>query len=411
MSKSDPLAVLTVAEMRRADEVAIRSGISGEALMEAAGRAVADAVHRRYPSRPIVVLCGPGNNGGDGFVVARHLQAGGHPVRLALLGARDALKGDAAFHAAGWKGSIEPLATTILDGSPVVVDALFGAGLARPLEGTARAVIAAINAQRLDCVAVDVPAGVAGDTGEVLGGEEGAPRCVATVSFFRKKPAHLLLPGRALCGELILADIGIPDRLLAEIKPTLHENDPALWGQRFPWPRPEGHKYSRGHALVVGGGRMTGAGRLAARAALRAGAGLVTVGAPQAALPVYAQAAASLILAPLDDDRAFEQLLADKRINVVLLGPGNGIGIPTRLRTVAALTAGKACVLDADALSSFIDDPAHLFRAVRRAAGRAVFTPHDGEFARLFPGIARTHPHDKLARAREAAARRTARNR
>lgn len=404
MAQSDSFAVLTVAEMRRADEAAIRGGIPGERLMENAGRAVADDVHRRYPARPVVVLCGPGNNGGDGFVAARHLQAAGHPVCLALLGSRDALKGDAALHAARWNGTVEPLAASVLGHSPVVVDALFGAGLARPLDGAARDAVAAINASRLDCVAVDVPSGVSGDTGEVLGGEGGAPRCVATVSFARKKPAHLLLPGRLLCGDLHIADIGIPDSVIAGIAPAQSENDAALWAERFPWPQPSGHKYSRGHALVVGGGRMTGAGRLAARAALRAGAGLVTVAAPQAAWPVYAQAAASLILAPLDDERDFPTLLLDRRVNVVLLGPGNGAGLPTRLRCVAALTAGKACVLDADALTSFEDDPAHLFRAIRRAGGRAVLTPHDGEFARLFPEIARVHPRDKLGRARAAAA-------
>jgi NAD(P)H-hydrate epimerase len=192
--------------------------------------------------------------------------------------------------------------------------------------------------------------------------------------------------------------------VVAGIRSALFENDRALWEARFPWPHPSTHKYTRGHALVVGGGRMTGAGRLAARAALRVGAGLVTVAAPQAALPVYAQAAASLLLAPLDGDGDFAALLLDPRVNAVLLGPGNGTGVPTRLRTVAALTAGKACVLDADALTSFADDPAHLFRAVRRADGRAILTPHEGEFARLFPDLAQAHAHDKLARAREAAA-------
>jgi len=404
MSPNGKPSVLTVAQMREADAAAMRGGVPGDRLMEAAGRAVANAVHWRYPTRPVVVLCGPGNNGGDGFVAERHLQAGGHAVRLALLGERGALKGDAALHAARWTGPVEPLSVATLEGAPVVIDALFGAGLARPLEGVSCDVVEAINRRRLDCIAVDVPSGVSGDTGEVLGSEAGAPRCAATVTFFRKKPAHLLLPGRVLCGEVTVADIGIPATVLEAIAPTMHENEPALWAARYPWPRPDGHKYSRGHALIVGGGRMTGAGRLAARAALRIGAGLVTVAAPEAALPVYAQSAASLILAALDDDQAFTALLADARINVLLLGPGNGVGIPTRLRTVAALTAGKSCVLDADALSSFADDPAHLFRAIRRAEGRAVLTPHDGEFARLFPVIAKAHPRDKLARAREAAA-------
>lgn len=389
--------------MRRADAAAIRRGVPGERLMEAAGRAVAEAVQHRFPAGPVAVLCGPGNNGGDGFVAARHLAAAGRDVCLALLGSRAALRGDAALHAARWMGPVEALSVTALDDNPVVVDALFGAGLARPLDGVARAAVAAVNARHLHCVAIDVPSGVVGDTGAVLGGEGGAPQADVTVTFFRKKPAHLLLPGRALCGDVAVVDIGIPDDVLGEIRPSLHENDPVLWVARYPWPQPEGHKYSRGHAVIVGG-PMTGASRLAARAALRMGAGLVTLAAPTATHPMYATAAASVILAACDTPRAFEELLADRRRNVVLLGPGNGVGLPTRLRVLAALQAGKACVLDADALTSFADDPAHLGRAIRRTGVPVLLTPHEGELARLLPDIAAQHPDDKLTRARAAAA-------
>lgn len=399
----DSHAVLTVAEMGRADAAAIAAGVSGERLMEAAGSAIADEVRRRFAAKPTVVLCGPGNNGGDGFVAARYLAAAGWPVRLALLGERAALKGDAALHAARWTGSVESL-SSVIDGAAVVVDALFGAGLTRPLDGAAREVVARINDRGIPCIAADVPSGVSGDTGQVLGGGV-APRCVATVTFFRKKPAHLLLPGRSLCGEIVVADIGISDTVLDSIAATVHENHPDLWQARFPWPQPEGHKYKRGHAVILGGGRMTGAGRLAARAAMRAGAGLVTVAAPAATLPVYARAAASVILAPVDNDRAFEALIADPRKNVALLGPGNDADSHTATRVIAALGAGKACVLDADALNAFADDPAHLIRALRRGGeGRSLLTPHDGEYARLFPGLALAHADDKLTRARSAAA-------
>ncbi len=408
-SAADPYALLSVAEMARADAAAIQAGTPGEALMAAAGAAVADEVRRRYPTGAIVVLCGPGNNGGDGFVAARRLRDSGRPVRVALLGARDRLKGDAALHAARWTESVEPLSAATLAGADVVVDALFGAGLSRPLEGSAREVVAGINARRLPCIAVDVPSGVFGDTGQVLGGDAGAaPRCVATVTFFRKKPAHLLLPGRSLCGAVILAQIGIEPGVLAAIGPHCHENAPPLWNARFPWPTPEGHKYRRGHAVVVGGGTMTGAGRLAARAAARSGAGLVTVAAPSAALPVYALAAHAVILAKLDEPQDFTRLIDDTRRNAVLLGPGAGADTTTRMRALAALSAGKRCVLDADALTAFADDPAHLCRAVQRGGGdgaNVLFTPHDGEFARIFPDLAKDHADDKLARARQAAAR------
>jgi len=400
-------AVLSVAEMGLADRLAIDGGVSGERLMAAAGAAVAAAVQRRFAPGPVAVLCGPGNNGGDGFVAARLLHDAGWPVRLALLGRRDGLKGDAAHHAGRWAEEVQALAPAVLDGAAVVVDALFGAGLTRPLAGAVRAVVDDINSRRLPCIGVDVPSGLFGDTGQVLGGEGGAPRCAATVTFFRKKPGHLLLPGRALCGEVIVADIGIPEPVLDQIAPRTHENDPVLWGDRFPWPRVEGHKYSRGHAVVVGGGTMTGAGRLAARAAARSGAGLVTVAAPAAAIPIYAAAGDALIMAACDDAAAFARLLEDRRKNAVLLGPGNGAGTPTRMRVLEVLGAGKACVLDADALTAFADDADHLCRAIRRRDGAAetVLTPHEGEFARLFPDLAKSHGGDKLARARAAAER------
>jgi NAD(P)H-hydrate epimerase len=400
------LAVLSVAEMARADAAAIAGGIPGEQLMASAGTAVAAAVQRRYAVQPVVALCGPGNNGGDGFVAAQRLQDAGWPVRVALLGRREALKGDAALHARRWTGPVDQLAPAVLDGAGVVIDALFGAGLTRPLEGAAREVVTAINARRIPCIGVDVPSGVFGDTGQVLGGEDGvAPRCVATVTFFRKKPAHLLLPGRLLCGDLTVADIGIPPAVLDAIAPRCHENHPALWIDRFPWPQPQGHKYSRGHVVVVGGGMMTGAGRLASRAAHRIGAGLVTVAAPSAALPVYAMASDALIVAKLDGPGDFARLLEDARKNVVLLGPGNGADMATRLRVIEALGARKACVLDADALTAFADDPEHLCRAIRRGTAETLLTPHEGELARLFPDLARAHDGDKLARARAAAER------
>ncbi len=396
--------VLSVAEMGRADRLAIEGGTPGTELMAAAGAAVAEAVQRRFARAPVAVLCGPGNNGGDGFVAARLLRDAGWPIRLALLGERRSLKGDAAIHAATWAGPVEPLSAASIDGAGLVIDALFGAGLTRPLEGAALEAVRAINRSGVPCVAVDVPSGVFGDTGQALGGADGAPHCLLTVTFFRKKPGHLLLPGRLLCGEVVVADIGIPPSVLATIAPRCHENAPALWQERFPWPRPDGHKYSRGHAVVVGGGVMTGAGRLAARAAHRIGAGLVSVAAPAPAIPIYAAASDALIMAPCDDMAAFAALLEDRRKNAILLGPGNGADTPTRMRVLAALGAGKSCVLDADALTAFADDAAHLCRAIHRRPDMAVvLTPHEGEFGRLFPEIAKSHATDKLARARTAA--------
>jgi NAD(P)H-hydrate epimerase len=355
----------------------------------------------------VLVLCGPGNNGGDGFVAARHLAAAGWPVRLALLGARERLAGDAAHHAALWDGPIEALeedsAEALLAGAEVVVDALFGAGLSRPLEGAARRMVEALPSSPAVVVAVDVPSGVSGDSGAVLGAA--AVQAALTVTFFRRKPGHLLLPGRLRCGEVVVADIGIPDQVLTEIAPQTFENQSRLWGDGYPWRGLGDHKYDFGHALVLGGATMTGAGRLAARAALRAGAGLVTVACPPEALPIYALSTPSAITAPVANEADFAELLADERKNAVLLGPGNGVGSETRARSLAALETGpgtgKAVVVDADALTSFQDRPEALFEAISSASGASVLTPHEGEFRRLFPDL----EGDKLSRARAAAVR------
>lgn len=394
----DGREVLSVAEMVRADQMAMAGGVPGPELMESAGAAVAQAIVAGWTPRPVAVLCGPGNNGGDGFVAARVLESLGWPVRLALLGRREALKGDAAQAAARWRGTVEPLNASVLDGDPLVVDALFGAGLARPLDGEARALVEACARRRLDVVAVDVPSGVHGDTGAVLGA---APRAALTVTFFRKKPAHLLLPGRAFCGEVVVVDIGIPATVLDVLRPAVCENGPSRWLDRFPWPTLESHKYSRGHAVVLGGDRMTGAARLATRAARRAGAGLVTIACPPESVALYAAGEPGALVHGVDDDGAFTALLQDPRRNAVLIGPGAGVSDSTRARVMAALDAGKATVLDADALTAFAGE--HRAGLMSRLGGRCVLTPHEGEFARLFPGL-RDHPKGKVARAGAAAA-------
>ncbi len=391
-SAADRRALLTPLEMNAADRQAIAGGISGVRLMEAAGHAVADAVQARWTKRPVTVLCGPGNNGGDGFVVARLLAMAGWSVRLGLLGERDSLSGDAAHHAALWTGAVAPLAPDLLHGAELVIDALFGAGLSRPVDGVAARVIAELIHLGVPVCAIDVPSGLDGATGAISG--IAAP-AELTVTFFRKKPGHLLLPGRALCGDLIVADIGIPDDVLAVLRPTLHENGPELWLACYPFPALDGHKYQRGEVLVLGGETMTGAGRLSAQGALRAGAGLVTLAAPKAAWEIYAAALTCVIVRRFDGAVEFDALLADHRRNAIVIGPGAGTGSATRHCVTSALATKRAVVLDADALTSFAEQPDLLFDAIR---GPCVLTPHDGEFGRLFAAKG-----DKLARARTAA--------
>ncbi|SOE01766.1 NAD(P)H-hydrate dehydratase [Caenispirillum bisanense] len=387
-------ALLTVEEMARADRAAAARGVPTLALMEAAGHAVALAVRRRFRRRPVLVACGPGNNGGDGFVAARRLAARGWPVTVALLGDADRLTGDARAMFERWRGPVVPLHAALLESAPLVIDALFGAGLSRDLEGPARDVVEAVNARGLDCVAVDVPSGVDGNTGQVRGA---APRCRLTVTFFRRKPGHVLYPGRGLCGEQVVADIGIPDAVLGEeVTPSVFLNGPSLW--TLPTPRPEDHKYRRGHAVVVGGGHMTGAGRLAARGARRIGAGMLTVACPDVARPVYQMDAPGNIVTAVEGAADLAEMLRDERYNAVLLGSGGGRGALLGSMVLAALETGRAVVLDADALTGFADDPAALFDGI---TGPTVLTPHAGEFARLFPDL----EGDRLMKARAAAQR------
>jgi len=386
-------ALLTPAQMGVADQLAIKGGVHGVALMEAAGAAVANAVAQRWRKCPVLVLCGPGNNGGDGFVAARHLGLAGWPVRVGLLGDRRLLSGDAAYHAAQWKGPVEQIAVEMLDDAKLVIDALFGAGISRPLAGVAADLLNTVVARGLPLCAVDVPSGLDGASGEVLGM---APRADLTVTFFRPKPGHLLMPGRALCGELVVADIGIPDGVLATVRPDTFHNQPALWGNRYPWPAMDGHKYQRGHALVIGGQLMTGAARLAARAAARVGAGLVTIAAPAAVWPIYASASLSIMVQAIRESGTIEDILSDPRKNAIVVGPGAGVLDITRKHALQALASKRAVVLDADAISVFGSDPEALYNAI---AGPCVLTPHEGEFNRIFATRG-----NKLERARRAAA-------
>ncbi len=375
--------LLTTGEMGEADRLTIRSGVPGGILMENAGRAVAAAALALGRGLPAVVLCGPGNNGGDGFVAARHLAEAGRAVRVGLMGGISRLTGDAAAMAARWEGDIEAWSPGLVDGAGVVVDALFGAGLSKPIEGLAAEMIGTVNASGVPVVAVDVPSGVDGSTGAVRGT---AIAAVRTVTFFRLKPGHLLYPGRGLCGDLRLAQIGIGDDVLAAIGPKTFANGPGLWADRLPRPRAEGHKYDRGHALVVSGGPWnTGAARLAARAALRIGAGLVTVASPAAALQSNAAHLTAVMLTPADGPEGLEAALRDERRNAVLLGPAMGVGEEARAKVHVALSADRAVVLDADALTSFAGDPDSLLDAIGADTARpVVLTPHEGEFRRLF---------------------------
>ncbi len=385
-------SLLSIDEMYKADALAIAHGTPGIELMENAGSAIAHEIRERWPVRETVVLCGPGNNGGDGFVAARVLADAGWPVQLFLLGDLQELKGDAALAATRWHGDVKMLSTEALAGSPLVVDALFGAGLSRALSGVALQTIRQINDRNFDCVAVDVPSGVQGDTGQILGD---APKCELTVTFFRAKPAHVLMPARTYTGPLIVADIGINESVLEDIKPNTFVNGPALWADRFPQPDAHAHKFQRGHLLVAGGDEMTGAARLAARGGRRIGAGLVTITASPDSWSVYAVDSPGNLVKPITSRIEFQNLLDDQRISAVIIGPGFGLGERTREWVLSALASKKPVVLDADAITAFADNPQEL---VEHLHDNCILTPHEGEFRRLFDW-----QDDKLTCARRAA--------
>ena len=399
------MEVLTSAEMERADRQTIAAGTPGFALMLSAGQAVAEAAMDLVEEGPIVVVAGPGNNGGDGFVAAAELAARGREVQVILLCERDSLQGDAASAARGWKYPVLPFNPHAIGRPALIIDALFGAGLNRTIKGEPYDMIEAINANGAPVLAVDLPSGINGTSGAIMGI---AVRATETVTFFRRKPGHLLLPGRVHCGRVRLADIGIDARVIAEIQPQTFENVPQFWRASFPLLRIDGHKYLRGHVIAVSGDiAATGAARMSARGALRAGAGLVTLATPRDALAINATALTAVMVRAVDTVVEFAELLTDQRLNAFVIGPGAGVGDRTRDFVLTALTGQRDLVLDADALTSFAQAPDQLFEAIKSAPDpKVVLTPHEGEFPRLFSDISNKHPlRSKLERVRAAAQR------
>lgn len=396
--------LLTPDEARKADTLAMKNGKSGVELMETAGRAVADTVVD-YVGTPlelggeIVVLCGPGNNGGDGFVAARHLDEWGYPVRVMLLGEPSDLKGDAAKMADKWQGVIGSTSNESINGAAVIIDSLFGTGLNKPVDGEVAELLTSANEADAFRVAVDIPSGLNAETGNVLGN---CFQADATVTFFHKKPGHLVAPGRFYCGgadHVHVADIGVPSTVLSEMEPNHFSNEPSLWSNVYPFQGPASHKYDRGHLLVLGGKEPTlGASRLASLSALRVGAGLVTLAAPSESYPVQASALTDVMVRRFDSAFGFVGILADPRIGTVLMGPGAGVGEKTVELVQQAGVKKCNMVLDADVLASFIGRAEQL-KSI--ADGEVVITPHEGEFSRLFPKL--DIDGDRIAAARAAA--------
>ncbi len=396
--------ILTPEAMGEVDSAAIRSGIEGYRLMLTAGAAISACVLQHYPEATrAIVLCGPGNNGGDGYVAARNLMDVGMPVRLYSSIDPGRLKGDAARARDDWPGTIHALSDLDWREGDVVVDALFGAGLDRPIAGEIAEAMMTVVSSELPVVAADLPSGISGRTGKVQGVALSADH---TVTFAAYKPGHFLLPGADYCGELHLVDIGIPQREIDTHELDLWLNTPEIWGDLLPEPKLSGHKYSKGHLCVFSGAYShTGAARLAAHSALRAGAGLVTVLAPASAIAANAAHLTAVMLRNISNGEELELLLQDQRMNGFVLGPGFGVGEKARDFTRTIISTDRALVLDADGLTSFKDDAKELFTAVADGSAPVVLTPHAGEFARLFPDLAENSDLSKVDCARMAAER------
>ncbi|WP_313530365.1 NAD(P)H-hydrate dehydratase [Shinella sp.] len=396
--------IVTPEDMGHIDRAAAASGLSSYGLMERAGQAVAAVALRRYPGAlRFAVLCGPGNNGGDGYVAARALMDTGAAVTVHALGDPTTLTGDAAIAFAAFQGRVAPLSDYAPRTGDVVIDALFGAGLSRNVPDAVERVIDAVRKSAVAVLAVDLPSGVDGRTGQVRGA---AFEAEATITFLCRKPGHLLLPGKDRTGALEIFDIGIPGRLLAQHGDHMRLNRPAIWRMAQPAQTGAIHKYVRGHLAVFSGPPVaTGAARLSAAAGLRAGAGLVTVLSPQEAVPVNATHLTAVMLKVIDDERDLAILLEDERLKTFVLGPGFGDRNKARRYVSLLAEQGRQLVLDADGISAFREDPEALSSLFAAGVPRLVLTPHDGEFARLFPDLASDATLSKIDRARKAAAR------
>lgn len=403
MNQSLAHLLLSPSEMAAVDAAAAASGIDSFGLMLRAGAGVA-AAFLRFHSGAVraVILCGPGNNGGDGYVAARCLADSGVDVNVFHLGDPTQLKGDAARARDGWGEQTSPLDNYQPATGDVVIDALFGAGLSRDVPEAVAAVIGRVASARVPVLAVDLPSGLDGRTGAVLGAAFVAER---TITFMTRKAGHLLLPGRELCGSLEVLDIGIPARIVrAEAKGQVAENLPERWMPTLHSAGQETHKYTRGHLAVFSGGAgKTGAARMSAMAGLRAGAGLATIAAPSEAMAENATHLTAVMLHAMDSEADLLTWLEDERLQTFVLGPGFGAG--AKARAFVAALRERRLVLDADGISSFREDPAELFGLFADGETRLVMTPHGGEFGRLFPDIAEDATLGKVDKAQKAAAR------
>ncbi len=386
----DQFTVLRTSEVRDLESQAVQEGTPVKALMERASAVIVEEILAHFSIRPTLVLCGPGNNGGDAYGVAVKLLEIGWPVEvMTVLPANSKTSNEAAYFKEKYKK--KPLSPdTSLDAFELIIDGIFGTGLKKDLSADLQVLIHKINLLSLPVISVDIPTGIDSDTGEIRGASLHAKM---TVTFNYRKPGHLLYPGKLSCGEVILKDIGLGKAR----SPMIFVNHPELWFDDFPIPGPLDHKYHRGHALLFGGEEFTGATQLAALAARRAGAGLVSIACTERTHPIYALSTPGTITSVIRSFEEWEALLKDERKNALLLGPGLTPSPETKKTVLAALKTKRRIVLDAGALKAFLpDDVNALFSALH---DQVVLTPHEGEFKEIFGTLSGS----KIERALEAA--------
>ena len=387
-------AILSCKHHRDLDKKTIKEFIPGYKLMENAGVEIFKIIKKEFKKKnKIKILCGPGNNGGDGFIVAKLLKENGYlNVDLFCLVSKKELKGDAKLAAKSFNGKLKSFSNFKVSNDDLIIDGLFGSGLKKNISGNLKKIIKKINLKKPYCISIDIPSGINGDTGEIQGI---ALQSNDTITFTRKKPGHLLSPGKEYCGNLIIADIGIKLENLG-FKPKIFENHPDIWKNNFPWPNQKSHKYTRGYALIVCGEKMTGASRLAARGAARIGCGLICLGVPRKAFNIYATENPIALIEEVEDEKDLNNLFKDKRINTILIGPGLGIS-DKKLKIILKIIKEKEriIVLDADALKN------NFKKIILKKRTKIVITPHQGEFSQVLKSLKIKNNKNKFLSANE----------
>lgn len=389
----DQFAVLPTVKIQELERQVIEGGSSVVELMDRAASGIVEEILSHFTVRPTLILCGPGNNGGDAYAVALKLIEKGWPVEaMDIVGSSS----EAAQHYKRlYKKPFLPFSTHDLDHFDLLIDGIFGIGLKRELPQEIQAFIHNVNVRRIPVVSIDMPTGVDSDTGDVRGASLHAK---LTITFNYRKPAHLLYPGKLSCGDVILKDIGLGQ----SPNPNILVNHPELWFDDFPIPNPLDHKYHRGHALLLGGEEYTGATQLASLAARRAGAGLVSIACSEKTHSIYALSAPGTLTKIVRDSKGWVEVLKDVRKNAFLLGPGLEPTAVARERVLAALATKRPVILDAGALNAFA--PENIKTLFSACHDQVIFTPHEGEFKEIFGSLGGSKIERTLQAARQSGA-------